>query len=114
MNILLLDDSKTDIELIQRAFSKTSFTLHCLSSGLETVRYLRTNPIPDLVLLDLNMPDFSGCERTVARLLLDVPVLVVTGSEPNELLNLPHVIKTSNMKTLVDKVQEILSRGIAH
>ena len=73
MNILIADDSADDVFLLQRAFKKAGVIsrLQVVSDGLQALAYLKgenafadraTNPIPDLLLLDLNMPCMNGFE----------------------------------------------------
>lgn len=68
---LLVDDSSDDVLLIRRAFIKARLTnpLHAVSNGSEAIAYLNGDgnfanrnefPLPELVLLDINMPGLSG------------------------------------------------------
>ena len=69
--ILLVDDSEDDIILVRTAFQKAEVTnlLYCLRSGREAIDYLLGEgkfadraeyPLPDLMLLDLKMPEMDG------------------------------------------------------
>ena len=73
LNILVADDSPDDIFLLQQAFKKAGVTSRLceVCDGQEAIDYLhgegrwadRTeHPIPDVLLLDLNMPHKSGFE----------------------------------------------------
>jgi CheY-like chemotaxis protein len=70
-NILIVDDSSDDFLLLKRAFSKTGVAnpIHWVRSGSEAIQYLSGTgayedrnkfPIPNVILLDLNMPDGDG------------------------------------------------------
>ena len=71
--ILIVDDSSDDVLLLKRAFKKTGVAnpIHCVKSGREAIAYLKgvapfedrgKNPIPSVILLDLQMPDGDGFE----------------------------------------------------
>jgi CheY-like chemotaxis protein len=69
--ILLIEDSEDDAALMQRALRKSSITdcVHIAKSGKEAIEYLKgvgpfSNrqefPLPQLILLDLQMPEMHG------------------------------------------------------
>jgi CheY-like chemotaxis protein len=73
VNILVAEDDANDVLLLRRAFHKAdvSAKLHFVFDGREAIDYLqkligqadRTRfPIPDLLMLDLNMPAVGGLE----------------------------------------------------
>ncbi len=70
-HILVAEDDTTDAFFLQRAFKRTGIpiTLHFVRDGQEVLDYLQgegkfadrqTHPLPQLVLLDLNMPRLDG------------------------------------------------------
>lgn len=72
-NILLVDDSRDDIELMRAAFNEAGFNVPIqeVHNGVEAIAYLRGDapydnrdrfPLPTLMLLDLNMPMKNGIE----------------------------------------------------
>jgi len=85
--ILIIDDNVGDILLMRHALSKNGKDIRCESAltGAEGLAMLlETDRLPDLVLLDINMPGMSGIEvlrriRSEARLLI-LPVIIVTHS----------------------------------
>ena len=71
VNILLIDDDEVDCMNVQRAFKKSNISnpLFITHNGIEGLDMLRgTNnvqkidPIPRIILLDINMPKMNGLE----------------------------------------------------
>src|SRR5882762_11079852 len=73
LNILVAEDNADDLFLLEQAFKKAQVTsrLKAVRDGLETLAYLKgenafadrvTYPVPDVLLLDLNMPGLNGFE----------------------------------------------------
>ncbi|NEQ48124.1 MAG: response regulator [Leptolyngbya sp. SIOISBB] len=94
--IFLVEDNRGDIRLIQEALKST--TIDCnvaiARDGVEAMAYLRrqagyqTEHLPDLILLDLNLPRKDGRE-VLAEIKADpnlrhIPVVVLTTSRNEE------------------------------
>jgi CheY-like chemotaxis protein len=71
VNILLVDDDSVDVMNVQRAFKKNNITnpLSVAHNGVEALDLLRgTNgaqkmdPLPRIIMLDINMPKMGGLE----------------------------------------------------
>lgn len=92
--ILLVEDSPDDVELTRRAFQKNNIQnpLVVVGDGVEALEYLfregayadRADELPQLVLLDLQLPRINGLEvlrriREDARTEL-LPVVILTSS----------------------------------
>lgn len=96
MNILLVEDDEGDVELTREALedSKLVINLHVVRDGVEAMNYLHRKepyidaPLPDLILLDLNMPKKSGREVLAEikqdETLKDIPVIILTTSQVGE------------------------------
>ncbi len=93
VEILLVEDNPGDARLAEEALKdgKVFTRLHHVTDGVEAMRYLRRQgeyaeaSLPDLVLLDLNLPKKDGRE-VLAEIKGDpglrfVPVVVLTTSE---------------------------------
>ena len=92
--ILLVDDNPDDIELTERAFKRSRLCNKVIirRNGQEALDYLfgeeddaHANRLPDVILLDLNMPRVNGLEvlhkmRSSVRT-RSVPVVVLTTSD---------------------------------
>jgi CheY-like chemotaxis protein len=72
-HILVAEDDPTDAYFFERAFRRAGLpvTLHFVRDGQEVIEYLQgkgpfadraAHPLPQLVLLDLNMPRLNGFE----------------------------------------------------
>jgi CheY-like chemotaxis protein len=86
--ILLAEDNEGDLELFKELCESSSVphTLFAVRDGEEALAFLQHAPhLPDLVILDINMPRSSGHDvlqamRGDARL-AQLPVLVLTSSD---------------------------------
>tara|TARA_R110002111_G_scaffold76221_1_gene120738 strand:- start:56 stop:466 length:411 start_codon:yes stop_codon:yes gene_type:complete len=84
--ILLIDDDEIDQHLCQRVFKRSGLSLKLLTArdGVEALELLReTDPFPDLILLDINMPRMNGHEFLAEYSKLgrrDIPVIVMLTS----------------------------------
>ncbi len=91
--VLLAEDNSSDEELTIRALKRSGLALEILvvHDGLQALAHLfpaEPRPLPDLVLLDLNLPKISGFD-VLARLRADprtrnLVVLVVSSSTKPE------------------------------
>ncbi|HSH18695.1 MAG TPA: response regulator [Candidatus Saccharimonadales bacterium] len=94
INILLVDDDEDDLFFAQRALQKSKLpsNTYMVHDGIELLQYLNhegpytpeTAPLPDLILLDLNMPKMNGKEALKAirahKKLAHLPVILFTTS----------------------------------
>lgn len=93
--ILMVDDNPADIDLTSEvlAQSEAHFHVNAVNDGAEALSYLRRQgkyakaPMPDLVVLDLNLPRKDGCE-VLSNIKADpslakIPVVIFTTSQAN-------------------------------
>ncbi len=59
--ILVVDDSRTQLEWLVQVLEREGYVVSFASDGKEAIRKVRTDP-PDLVLLDMILPDMDGLE----------------------------------------------------
>jgi len=91
--ILMVDDNPADIDLTSEipAQSKGHFHVNAVMDGAEAISFLRQQgkyaeaPVPDLVVLDLNLPRKNGRE-VLAEVKSDprlakIPVVIFTSSQ---------------------------------
>lgn len=85
--ILVVEDDRDLRQHFRDVLSTAGFEVEEAADGMQALRHLDNRP-PDLVVLDLRMPYFSGVEirQDLASNILtrQIPVVVVTGS-PEEL-----------------------------
>jgi len=83
-NVLIVDDNPDTVILCTELLESVG---HCITkgfSGEEGLRSLRSGPLPDCVLLDVDMPVLSGPEMVRCMLLRDagaekIPIVLVSG-----------------------------------
>ncbi len=92
VNVLLVEDDPGDVLLVREAFAERGLVkrLDVVGDGVEALRYVRGEgeyagtQIPDLILLDLNLPRKSGAEVLAEikgdQALATIPVVVLTTS----------------------------------
>ncbi len=61
IKILLIEDDELACELIYNFLTECSFEVTPLFTATDGISYIRNNPV-DIVILDLNLPDFDGFE----------------------------------------------------
>ena len=96
IEVLLVEDSEADAVLVEETLldSKLTMNLHVVHDGVEAMDYLQRKGkyqqqrIPDLIILDLNLPKKDGRE-VLAEIKEDdqlkpIPVVVLTTSSAEE------------------------------
>lgn len=96
IEILLVEDNQGDVDLTIEALSsaKVRNNLHVASDGVEAMAFLRREgkfagaAVPDLILLDLNLPKMDGREVLAAikadEKLKVIPTVILTTSEAEQ------------------------------
>ncbi|MFT5168470.1 MAG: chemotaxis family two-component system response regulator Rcp1 [Saprospiraceae bacterium] len=96
VNILLIEDNPGDVRLTQEAFKEgtLAINLEVVMDGVEAIKFLRKEApyenmvIPDLILLDLNLPKRDGREVLqeikTDNYLKRIPVVVLTTSNAEQ------------------------------
>lgn len=104
IEILLVEDNPGDVRLTKEALKegKVANQINVVMDGMEAMAFLRHEgkyknaPIPDMILLDLNLPKKNGRE-VLAEIKMDsklkhIPVVVLTTSQAEK-----DIIMTYNM-----------------
>ena len=85
--ILVIDDHRLNVQLMVAQLQTRSYSVRCAYSGAEGLALMQEET-PDVVLLDLIMPEMSG-EELLKRMrhdpnLEDIPVILITGRASDE------------------------------
>ena len=118
--ILLVEDDKSLQKLITYNFKKEGFKIDTISDGEEVVYQIRDN-IPDLILLDLMLPDGSGldfCKRIKLKdKFNNIPIIILTAKDDEvdkvvgfELGADDYVTKPFSVRELILRIKAILKR----
>ncbi|MBT7950720.1 MAG: response regulator [Gammaproteobacteria bacterium] len=83
--ILLTEDNQDMVDLMQVILKDSGYNMITASDGIEAVRVCLEQS-PDLVLMDLNMPNMDGFHATMVLRDkgFEKPIVVLTGSESEE------------------------------
>ena len=80
-NIMVVDDTPANLKLLQEMLQAKGYLVLTFPRGASALKAAAKNP-PDLILLDINMPDMNGfevCERLKAdEVLKDIPVIFIS------------------------------------
>ncbi|MCX5750418.1 MAG: response regulator [Candidatus Saganbacteria bacterium] len=120
VNILIIEDEKDIVEAIEYNLKKEGFKVSHAYDGPTGLK-LAKDKIPDLILLDLMLPDISGLDickslkketRTA-----NIPIIILTakGTEADKIVGLElgaddYITKPFSMKELITRIRTILRR----
>jgi DNA-binding response OmpR family regulator len=114
MNILLVEDEDAIAAPLAEGLRREGFDVERVATG----RAALAAELPDLVLLDLRLPDMDGtevCQRLRAR--SEVPIIVVTakGEEVDRVVGLElgaddYVVKPFGFRELLARIRAVLRR----
>lgn len=117
INILVVDDEKTIVDVIEVYLKKEGYTVFTASNGTEALKIFNDKKI-NLIILDLMLPDISGediCKKIKNQ--IDIPIIMLTAKvNEDDVLNGfkqgadDYVIKPFSVKQLIARVTAILRR----
>ena len=117
--ILCIDDNEANLDLIKSIFAqKSTYTLITTTDVLEGIKIAEVKR-PDIILMDINMPEISGYEALVVlqknNMTQDIPVIAVTGNATKEDIKKglsagfkDFITKPFRVKVLLDAIDEVL------
>jgi DNA-binding response OmpR family regulator len=122
--ILYVDDNITNLRLIESILKKEGYEVTLLQSGKAALDYLNEHK-PDLILLDIMMPEMSGlevCEKIVEnKLTTRIPILFLTARSDRDTMlkglqkgGVDYITKPINRQELLARVNTHLRLKKAH
>lgn len=120
MRILAVDDTAV---VLTRIFNtlQSYYKVITVNSGVRALKYLEQEK-PDLILLDINMPQKNGIETLkeirAKQNQKDIPVIMLTGVEERDMVVLAHklgicdyILKPFDSDTLLERIRRVLENG---
>ncbi|WP_458411923.1 response regulator transcription factor [Schinkia sp. CFF1] len=111
--VLLVDDEEVILEVLQAYFEKEGWDISTATNGIDALKRVREHE-PDIVILDLMLPDISGEE--VCKLIRkdnDVPIIMLTAKSREEDLINGIVIGADDYVTKPFSPREVVVRAKA-
>jgi twitching motility two-component system response regulator PilH len=116
-NILLVDDSKTELHVLSEMLTKRGFSVRTAENGDEALKRLAEGR-PDLILMDVVMPGQNGFQLTRAitrdERYAGVPVIMCTskGQETDKVWGMrqgasDYVVKPVKAEELLAKIKAL-------
>jgi DNA-binding response OmpR family regulator len=116
--ILVVDDDPTFRRAVSRLLEAKGYLVSEESRILVVIKTIMDQN-PDLILLDLYMPEVRGVDivKTMREMNIDIPIVVISGHINMEDFQILHeygindiLVKPVDLKTLLDKVKSVLNR----
>lgn len=120
MQILILEDSKTQAQMLKDILEQNNFAVTHAFNGREALKMLEQPPAPELIISDIIMPEMDGYEfcKTIKRneKLSKIPLILLTSlSGVEDVINGLEsgadnfIIKPYQEKHLLERVNHIVS-----
>lgn len=118
--LLLIEDDRRLSELISRYLGQNGFQVQSASRGAEALQLVAQSP-PDLIILDLNLPDqdgFAVCRQLRPNFANPILILTARTSDIDHVLGLElgaddYVIKPVEPRVLMARIHALLRRSQA-
>ena len=80
--VAVVDDDSTCTVVLDRILSRAGYRVAVFTSGEDVLAAVASEPVPDVVCLDLSLPGIDGMEtlRRLKALVPSLPVIVFTAS----------------------------------
>lgn len=118
--LLVVDDAPYFLALVRHAFTH-NYVVYTVESGAAALAFLTSQPLPDLILLDVEMPVMNGYEvcRTIKANTnwAEIPIIFVTGKNNAEaemeglsIGAIDYIAKPIDLHILRLRINNLLSR----
>jgi two-component system sensor histidine kinase/response regulator len=115
--ILIVDDTAHVRQLLSAMLTKRGYEVQVVDSGAEALTTIQESP-PDLILLDIMMPDMDGfevCERLKTDPQThDIPIIFISALESTEDKVKGFTVGGVDYVTKPFQVKEVLARVVTH
>ena len=115
--ILIVDDNSNNLKLIANVLMESDYDFRMAKSGKSALSILEKTK-PDLILLDIQMPDMDGyetCKRIKANLEYSkIPVIFLTANTDSESVNKAFKVGGVDFVTKPFNSEELLARICTH
>lgn len=80
--VLIVDDDHGFQEILSDALASAGIEAVCVDNGSQALKWLKENPAPTVILLDLHMPVMDGSVfyRTAQEQGFNIPTIVMSGA----------------------------------
>ena len=87
MRILYVEDNEDNVYLLRRRLTREPVELLVAANGIDGVRRA-IEEMPDVILMDLDLPDIDGCEATArirsAEVTRTIPIIALSAGDTDE------------------------------
>ena len=122
--IAVIEDNKTNIKLIRYQLEMEDFDVHIEETGVAGLKMIK-NQKPDMVILDIGLPDIDGFElcKTLRKdkVTKDYPIIMLTakGEDRDKIEGLKlgaddYITKPYNADELILRIKNLLTRSIKY
>jgi DNA-binding response OmpR family regulator len=122
--IAVIEDNKTNIKLIRYQLEMEGFDVHIEETGNAGLKMIK-NQKPDMVILDIGLPDIDGFElcKTLRKdkVTKDYPIIMLTakGEDRDKIEGLKlgaddYITKPYNADELILRIKNLLTRSIKY
>jgi DNA-binding response OmpR family regulator len=119
LKVLIADDEVEFASTIVSRLNLRNYTASMVNSGKQALEAIEKD-LPDVLLLDLKMPDIDGLEvlATLKKTCPDLVVIILTGHGSleagemgKELGAIDYVMKPVDLKLLIEKIEKAFKRA---